>query len=151
MFHSRTLNNKINKLHERALSLVYNDHDLSFGELLMKDKSETIHHRNLQKLAIEMYTLTNNITPTLMKAILAEFSNPYNLRSGNPFQTYNVRIVYNGTQTISFRGPKTWGMVPNHIRISKSLKEFKSKIRNWTPEGCECRLCKVFVQNLGFT
>ena len=150
MFHSRTLNNKINKLHERALRLVYKDYNLSFGELLIKDKSVTIHHRNLQKLAIEMYKLTDNITPTLMKAILPEINNQYNLRSGNRFQTYNVRTVYNGTETISFRGPKTWDMAPNHIRISKSLKEFKSKIRNWTPEGCECRLCKVFVQNLGF-
>ena len=38
MFHSRTLNNKINKLHERALRLVYKDYNLSFGELLIKDK-----------------------------------------------------------------------------------------------------------------
>ena len=135
MFHSRTLNNRINELHERALSLVYKDQDLSFGELLMKDKSVTIHHRNLQKLAIEMFKLANNITSTLMKAILPEFSNPYNLRSGNPFQIYNVRTVYNGTETVSFRGPKTWGMFPNHIRISKSLKEFKSKIRNSIPNS----------------
>ena len=85
-----------------------------------------------------------------MEAILPEVKNQYNLRSCNRFQTYNVRTVYNGKETISFRGPKTWDMVPNHIRISKSLKEFKSKIRNWTPEGCEYRLCKVFVQNLGF-
>ena len=93
MFHSKTLNNKINKLHERVLRLVYKDYNLSFGELLIKDRSVTIHQRNLQKLAIEMYKLANNITPTLMKAILPELSNPYNLRSGNPFQTYNVRTV----------------------------------------------------------
>ena len=51
MFHSRTLNNRINRLHERALRLVYKNSTLSFEELLQKDNSVTIHHRNLQKLA----------------------------------------------------------------------------------------------------
>ena len=54
-----------------------------------------------------MYKLTNNITPTLMKTLFSESGNPYTLRSGNSFQTYNVRTVYNGTETVSFRGPKT--------------------------------------------
>ena len=30
MFHSRTLNSKINRLHERALRIVYSDYKLSF-------------------------------------------------------------------------------------------------------------------------
>ena len=51
MFHSRTLNNRINRLHERALRLVYKDRHITFGELLREDNSFCIHHRNLQKLA----------------------------------------------------------------------------------------------------
>ena len=34
MFHNRRLNNKINKLHERALRLVYKNDDCTFQELL---------------------------------------------------------------------------------------------------------------------
>ena len=52
MFHNRTLNNKINKLHERALRLAYKDDSSSFQELLDSDDAVTIHCRNLQKLAI---------------------------------------------------------------------------------------------------
>ena len=36
MFHSRTMNKKINRIHERALRLVYSDHVSSFDELLKK-------------------------------------------------------------------------------------------------------------------
>ena len=54
MSHSRALNNRINRLHKRALSLVYNDFSSTFSELLEKDKSVTIHHRNLQALAYEI-------------------------------------------------------------------------------------------------
>ena len=57
MFHNRTLNNKINNLHERALRLVYKDHNSSFSELLCKDNTLNIHQRNLQKLAIEITKL----------------------------------------------------------------------------------------------
>ena len=44
MFHSRTLNNKINKLHERALRLVYDDENLAYQELLELEDSMIIHH-----------------------------------------------------------------------------------------------------------
>ena len=54
MFHSRNLNNRINRLHERGLSIVYKDRDLSYDELLEKDRSFSVHHRNLQKLATEI-------------------------------------------------------------------------------------------------
>ena len=52
MFHSRKVNNKINKLHERALRLVYKNNTLSFEELLTMNNSFTAHHRNLQNLPL---------------------------------------------------------------------------------------------------
>ena len=55
MFHSRTLNNRINDLHFRVLRLIYKDDSFSFNELLKKDGSVRIHHRNVQKLGIELY------------------------------------------------------------------------------------------------
>ena len=55
MNHSRTLNSLIHGLHKRAFSLVYNDFSSSFSELLEKDKSVTIHRRNLETLAYEIF------------------------------------------------------------------------------------------------
>ena len=124
MFHSRTLNNRINALHEKALRLVYNDSTLSFENLLSLDQSVTIHHRNLQKLATEMYKIKNNLSPVFMKNLFYDSTNPYNLRNALEFSTSNVHTVHNGTETISFRGPKTWSLVPQEIKNSKSLLEF---------------------------
>ena len=55
MFHSRAINNRINKLHERSLRIVYKDRNSTFEDLLEKDNSVTIHQRNLQMLLLEMY------------------------------------------------------------------------------------------------
>ena len=104
MFHSRMLNNRINNLHERALQIVYKNSSLTFEELLQKDRSFTIHHRNLQKLAMEMYKIKNNYSPVMMKSIFPESTNRYNLRCNNPFQSDNVHSVHNGTETLSYRG-----------------------------------------------
>ena len=51
LLHSRRISRKINKLHERALRIVYKGHFLSLEELLSKDKSVTVHQKNLQILA----------------------------------------------------------------------------------------------------
>ena len=63
MWHNRTLNNKINRLHERALRIVYKNNNLTFQELLEKDGSVTIHHKNLQRLATEMYKIKYHLSP----------------------------------------------------------------------------------------
>ena len=72
MFHSRTLNNKINKLHERALRIVYQNDELSFEELLLLANDVTLHQKNLQRLAIEMFKVKNKIAPTPFQNLFEE-------------------------------------------------------------------------------
>ena len=67
MLHSRGLNNKINCIPERALRITYNDKSSSYSELLTKDRSVTIHHKNIRALAIEIYKVIQGISPTIFK------------------------------------------------------------------------------------
>ena len=55
MLHSRTLNNRINNIHERAMRLKYKDNKSSLKQLLEKDHSVTVHHKNLQVLVTETF------------------------------------------------------------------------------------------------
>ena len=150
MFHSRQLNNKINKLHERTLRLVYKNPNLSFQELLTLDNSFCIHHRNLQKLTIEMYKAKNKICPTLFQELFPSYENPYNLRNNRCWQPINVRTEGYGTETLLFRGEKTWQLLPQAIKNAESLSSFKNQVKKWTPVGCTCKLCKTYINNLGY-
>ena len=69
MIHNRGLNNKINHIHERALRIVYDGYSSSFEDFLNKDKSVTIHQRNLQQLAIEIFKVKIGMVPIIMNEI----------------------------------------------------------------------------------
>ena len=150
MFHNRTLHNKINRLHERALRIVYRNDELTFNELLDLDNTVTIHHRNLQRLATLMFKVKNQLCPLPIQELFSAQLPTYDLRKKRQWVVSDVKTVKYGTETIRYRGPKTWDLLPDGIKESNTLTEFKSKIKTWKPIGCECRLCKVFISNLGF-
>ena len=79
IFHSRKINNRINSLHERALRVVYRDYNVTFSELLSKDKSVTVHQINLQLLATEVFKTKNELNPKIMEEIFTFKNVDYNL------------------------------------------------------------------------
>ena len=109
MLHSRTLNNKINRIQERALRTVYSDYNSSFNELLNKDGSFTIHQRNAQSLAIEIYEYLHGLSPAILNEVFkVNKTIPYDLRMRNELYARNPKTVRYGTETISFLSPKMW-------------------------------------------
>ena len=149
MFHSRKLNNRINNIHERALRIVYGDHSSTFQTLLQKDKSVTIHTRNIQTLGIELYKIFNNLAPQIMHEILPLRTNlRYPTRA--VFESRNIHTVSYGIRSLAHLGPKIWDIIPQSIKDCTSLQDFKSKIKKWTPNECPCKLCIPYIKDLGF-
>ena len=149
MLHSRTLNNRINNIHERALRLTYKDNKSSFKQLLEKDHSVTVHQKNLQVLVTEIFKVKNNLAPDIMKDLFELKEPPYNLRSeSNHFTRQNVRTTYYRLLSYKPLAPKIWQLVPQSIRKCKTLNEFKTKIKSLYPNHCPCRLCKTCIAQL---
>ena len=113
MFHSRKLNTRINKLHERALRIVYQDSTTSFEELLIRNGSFTIHIRNIQSLAIELYKVWYGLSPKIMNFVFPLNNSRY--PGGNNFVTRNVKNVSSGTETLAHLGPRIWSLIPADI------------------------------------
>ena len=51
------------------IRIIYHNKQSSFIELLEKDNSVSIHQRNLQILAVEMFKVSNALPPVLMNDI----------------------------------------------------------------------------------
>ena len=82
MIHSRKMNNKINRIHERTLRFVYSDYSSILYELLKKDALLSIHDRSIQTLATEIYKFFHGLPPSIMKEIFpVNTNNPYSLSS----------------------------------------------------------------------
>ena len=79
--HSHAKNNKINRLHERCLRIIYNDKVSTFEQLLEKDNSGSMHTRNLRFLAVEMFKVVKGLAPTIINDLFPlKETNNYNLK-----------------------------------------------------------------------
>ena len=132
MFHSGKLNHRINSILERALRVTYQDFKSTLLQLLQKDNSVTIHQRNLQVLATEIFKAKNDLLPENMNEMFELKEPSYSLRSkGNYFVRENVITTLYGIQPIKYLAPKVWDLVPNQIKHCGSLTKFKHFIKSW--------------------
>ena len=63
---------------------------------------------------------------------------------------YNFSSVYHETENISYLGQKIWDILPTDYKSIGNLDIFKIKIKKWKPENCFCRLCKFYIDRVGF-
>ena len=131
MCYNRNIHKQIDRIHERALRIVYTDNNSSFEDLLKKSGSVTIHHRNLQHMAIEIYKALNDLSSSLMTEVFFVKEKIYNLRNKNALFSKTPHSTKYGINTVSRLAPKIWEIIPNEIRSCKSLNQFKEKIKTW--------------------
>ena len=137
MFHSRCLNNKSNRLHERCFRMIYNDKISNFQALLNKDNSDSFHHNNIHALDIEMYKVANML-PDIMNGVFKLRNVPprCNLPRTSYVSTDPIYSAYNGTESASYAGPKIWEQVPAEIQNKDFLGGFEKK-KNYKIETSE--------------
>ena len=145
MFCNQNQNSGINKLHHRALRVVYRDVVSPFEELLRKDGSVTIHHRNLHFLVTEIYMIKNGTTPSFMSDIFVRNNNANcisaNTSSHSEFYNYiNPTTTNYGIKTFRHLGPILWYMLPEIIKQQLQLNFSKVK----TKIGCR------FLAHVGY-
>ena len=149
MFCSRQTNNMINKIHERALRIVLNDHFSDFETMILSMNDITIQHRKIHTLMIKLFKIKYNLTPPIMDSLLNRRTN-YDFRNLQEFQLERKRAVFYGLETICYRALQVCTILPEEFKQRNTISLFKSDVRQWICNECPCRLYKLFVPNLGF-
>ena len=74
----------------------------------------------------------------------------YNLRFQTDFIFPGVHTTYFGLYSLRYFSSKIWNVISDEIKNSVSLDEFKIRIRQWEPSGCHCKLCRSYIQHVGY-
>ena len=97
----------------------------------------SIYTKKLQILVTEMFKGKIGESLSIMHEICQkEDSHNCNLRINRRLKPGNPKTVYYGTKTISVLVTKLWMVLPTKYKNSTSLKEFKTKVKNWVPLSC---------------
>ena len=89
----------------------------------------SIHERNLQVFATEMYKTSNGLSTPIMKDKFPINRNPYNLRQNSQFSRPRINTVYHGTESISNLGQKIWDLLPSNLKEMSQIN-FKKPLNN---------------------
>ena len=138
----------MNHLYKKTLRIVYKDYISSFENILKRDKSVTIHHRNIQSLAIELFKVKQILSNSMLCNNFQTRLISSNLRSQTDFIKSNTTTSLYGLNSMrSFVSKVRW-MIPLENRNSVPIKIFKEKIRKWEPVICNYKLCQLYIRNL---
>ena len=74
----------------------------------------------------------------------------YNLSRFQKFANTKKNSVRMSPETITYRAPQLWNLVPTEIKDSSSLSIFKEKIKSWYCGNSLCRLRKTYIAKVGF-
>ena len=90
------------------------------------------------------------MAPELNKElILPNRQSRYELRNNPDFVVPIVKSVHKGLEILSYLGPKNWELLSLEIKETETFSQFKTKIKK-NPQNCPCRLCKIYLQYVGF-
>ena len=109
---------------ERCLRFIQNDKVSSFEELLEKDVSASVHHRNIQSLSIKMLQIKHGQSREIVTDIFTQVTHEQNFRKNRDCRIPSVIIVFHGSESTSYQGPKNWEIVPVKTNKFISLDSF---------------------------
>ena len=100
MFRSLQNNNNVKHLHERRFRRIQNDKLSSYEDLLNKDGSVSIHHRNIQGLAREILQIKHGQSCETVTDIFTQKTKEYNFRQNRDFRIPSAKnTVYLGSES----------------------------------------------------
>ena len=141
MFCGKSFNEGIDRVQRIALRVIYNDYISNYTDLLSKGNHLKIHEINKRKLLIEVYKCLSNTNPSFLTNLFKIKPIRFNLRTSNLLELPNSNTLTYGLKSITYRGSMAWNNLPDQIKISSDINQFKSRLGKQKFIKCTCHLC----------
>ena len=142
-FCSESNTNKIEKIQERALRFIYEDHHSTyedhhstFGDLLVKSILSSLKIKRWRTMAMEVHRIINKESLLYLHDLIKIKRTNYSFR----YQILAVKTTRYGLRSFRFFASKLWNELPNHFRLQTSFNQFKYFINSWNGSTCHCNV-----------
>ena len=133
---------KVEKIQERALRCLHNDHVSSCKDLLLKSNRCTMLVSRQRKLCIEIFKTLKKLNPAFMNDIFSFRTSNYSLQNRNNLNHFGSNKVTFGSNSLKVMGPKIWNCLPNELKSAENLNSFKNMIKQWDGPTCKRNACQ---------
>ncbi len=96
---------------------------------------------HLRKMATEIFKALHGSAPIYIRDLFEEQDKMYYLHSTVSLKHPKCNAVTYGLNSFRYKGAKIWNDLPNKIRNSIILAEFKNEIKKWQGPKCLCNMC----------
>ena len=131
IFCGKMNSDKLEKIQEKALRVVYKDFDSSYEDLLTKADMLSLSTYRLRFLAIEMFKCVNGQNPKYLNDLFTKKSMAYDLRVSDLLIQRKFKTYKFGYRSFTYYGAKLWNSLPADLKQSQSLQIFKSRLYGW--------------------
>ncbi len=143
-FCGRSVETKMENLHERGLRFVMNDFTRSYQELLNITNCDTMILWRLKKIAVFMFKCLNGHNPKYLCDMFSAKGTSYEFRDGIRIEPYKFKTKTYGYKSLLYAGAKLWNSLPVFMKISSNVNEFKMKLCDWKCSNMYCMKCKEY-------
>ena len=140
MFYGKVVNERVNRIHKRALRAVYNDFTSNYEQLLSKGNHQMIHQQNLKALSVKVFKSINDYSPRFIKDMFVVKVPNYNYRIRNLLTLPKTSTITYGIHSFSYRACSTWNNINDEVKNSPFVSMCKRRLKSIVIK-CSCKLC----------
>ena len=121
--------NKLERLQERGLRIVYNDFSSDYSTLLEKANMKSLNDDRVFSIMVEVYKARKGLSPAYIVNMFKSKDTGYNLKRSDQLIISHKRTTKYGLKTFKHFGASMWNNLPDSIKCSDNLMSFKSNLR----------------------
>ena len=142
-FCSAASTNKLEKVQERALRFINNDHTSSLNDLLKSTKTQPLHVCRIKQMACEVFKIINKMSPEYINDLVEIKTSTYNFRAEKQAEVPRVNTTRYGLRSFRSEAARVWNSLPNEMWVAESYPQFRRLIHSWDSPICGCPLCST--------